>query len=108
MPALMLAAIYIHAAATGTIASLQFRDTWSTLPAHFVYSLLLAGALGEETGWRGFALPHMQTRLGPLAASLVLGLLWAFWHVPLWWLNPAPMPFVVYVPTVVCAAILFT
>ena len=108
MPALMLAAIYTHGAATGSLSSLQFRDTWSTLPAHFIYTLLLAGPLGEEPGWRGFALPRMQARFGPIAASLSLGLLWAFWHVPLWWLNPAPMPFLTYVPTVVCAAIFFT
>ena len=37
---------------------------------------------GEETGWRGFALPHLQERLGPLGGTLVLALLWAGWHVP--------------------------
>jgi uncharacterized protein len=52
---------------------------------YFVYMLsgLFAGPLGEELGWRGFALPRLQSRLGPLAASLVLGLLWASWHLPL-------------------------
>lgn len=43
--------------------------------AHFIF-----GPLFEETGWRGFALPRMQHRFGPMRASLLLGLLWSGWH----------------------------
>ena len=38
---------------------------------------------GEETGWRGFALPHLQRRHKPLVASLLLTFGWASWHLPL-------------------------
>jgi membrane protease YdiL (CAAX protease family) len=38
--------------------------------------------MGEEPGWRGFALPRLQTGRSALAASLVLGLIWAGWHLP--------------------------
>jgi membrane protease YdiL (CAAX protease family) len=44
---------------------------------------LLGGPLGEEAGWRGFALPRLQSRFSPLTSSLILGFLWANWHVPL-------------------------
>lgn len=43
----------------------------------------LDGALGEEPGWRGYATPALQSRLSPLAAAAVLGVLVAGWHVPL-------------------------
>lgn len=108
LPTLMMTAILLYAFTAGTLSSLQFRDTWTTLPAHFVYSLIFAGALGEEPGWRGFALPRMQARYGSLTASIVLGLLWAGWHLPLWWLNPAPMPYPIYVVALTLSTFLFT
>jgi membrane protease YdiL (CAAX protease family) len=48
---------------------------------------LLQGATGEEAGWRGFALPLLQEIHGPVKASLILGLIWNFWHFPLWLLS---------------------
>jgi hypothetical protein len=45
---------------------------------------LITGATGEELGWRGFALPYLQTRMNALAASVVPGALWGVWHLPLW------------------------
>ncbi len=45
-------------------------------------NLVITGALGEELGWRGFALPRLLQRWNPLIASLILGLIWGFWHLP--------------------------
>jgi CAAX protease family protein len=45
---------------------------------------LLAGPTGEETGWRGFALPRLLERHSPLKAGIILGIIWDFWHLPLW------------------------
>jgi len=48
---------------------------------------VLQGATGEEAGWRGFALPRLQETHGPVIASLILGLIWNFWHLPAWLLS---------------------
>jgi membrane protease YdiL (CAAX protease family) len=47
----------------------------------------LAGPTGEETGWRGFALPRLLKRYTPLKAGIVLGVIWDFWHLPLWFTS---------------------
>ena len=44
---------------------------------------LLVNGYGEETGWRGFALPLLQRRFSPLTAMLVLAVIWAGWHLPM-------------------------
>lgn len=50
----------------------------------FLVISLVTGAMGEELGWRGFALPWLQTRFNALGASLILGVVWGLWHLPLW------------------------
>ena len=52
------------------------------LPERFLFIVLFIG-LGEEPGWRGFALPELQRRYSALRASLILAPLWAVWHLPL-------------------------
>jgi membrane protease YdiL (CAAX protease family) len=49
----------------------------------FAAFTFLFGPLPEELGWRGYALPGLQARLSPLAASLVIGAVWGLWHLPL-------------------------
>jgi membrane protease YdiL (CAAX protease family) len=58
---------------------------WSGLVPGFFVLLLVPGFGGawEEPGWRGYALPRLQVGRSALLASLILGLLWAFWHLPL-------------------------
>jgi membrane protease YdiL (CAAX protease family) len=55
----------------------------TTLLGVFAATALYGGPLGEEPGWRGFALPRLQAVLSPLLASVVVGLGWAAWHLPL-------------------------
>ena len=67
-------------------------DKIAELPANFLFILLFIG-LGEEPGWRGFALPQLQARYTPFIASLILSPVWALWHLPLFG-NEFPWPIV--------------
>lgn len=70
---------------------------------------LVAGPLSEEPGWRGYALPRLEERHSALGASLILGTVWAFWHVPFYFLpNNVMIPFPIFVPQCIALSILFT
>jgi membrane protease YdiL (CAAX protease family) len=71
------------------MAWLVVPDSLTTLPRwdRLLYLLPLTlvtdpGPLGEEFGWRGFALPCLLRMRPPLAAALLLGVVWGFWHLP--------------------------
>lgn len=56
-------------------------DKWGVTGVAVV--ILIVNGFGEETGWRGFALARLQSRCSPLTATLIVGLLWALWHAPM-------------------------
>ena len=51
------------------------------LPALLLCGFFFVGAIGEELGWSGYAIEPLQARWGPLRASLILGAVWAAWHL---------------------------
>jgi uncharacterized protein len=55
------------------------------LPIVFLVVFFQAG-IAEEIGWRGYALPRLQQRWNALSSSLILGMVWAFWHLPSFWI----------------------
>lgn len=60
-------------------------EEWPFVILVFLYVFIFT-ALGEEIGWRGYALPRLLTHFTPFTSSLILGLVWAFWHLPLFWM----------------------
>lgn len=56
-------------------------------PAAVVLWLATFG-FGEETGWRGFALPHLQRRRTAVTATIIVAVMWAVWHAPYWFYLP--------------------
>lgn len=72
----------------GVVASLP-PFSWGT-PFMLTIALLVRGILnGEEIGWRGFALPHLQRRWNALTASLILGGIWTLFHLPIFFVQGA-------------------
>jgi uncharacterized protein len=72
--------------------------------------LLLGGPLGEEFGWRGYAQPVLQDRLGWRTASLVLGLVWGMWHLPLFYIAGTAqvhIPLALFLLSVLAMSVLF-
>ncbi|HSE51409.1 MAG TPA: CPBP family intramembrane glutamic endopeptidase, partial [Gemmatimonadales bacterium] len=87
---LFMAAIKLTAALTLRLATgdwPRFGDTPLLLMlAATLVSTLTLGQSGEEVGWRGYALPRMSTRFGVGPSSLILGVIWAVWHLPLFFI----------------------
>ena len=79
--AIALVQFGLYSALGGQADFSETRPWWVYL-VNLPIVMLFAGG-NEEPGWRGFALPKMLTSMSPFTASLVIGVLWALWHVPL-------------------------
>ena len=80
---LLSIAIVINLLMGGSMPSFAFfREGWYWAPVYFLLTLI-GGPLGEEFGWRGFALPNLQRKWNPTIASIILGTVWGLWHLPL-------------------------
>jgi len=62
--------------------NLGFEGAAIVLLLEFLRGFFMTGGINEESGWRGFALPRLQTRYSVIAASVIVGVLWALWHLP--------------------------
>jgi uncharacterized protein len=99
---------------TITVAFHLPHDSFFHHPPRTLAALIfgqLAVVLGEEPGWRGFALPRLIERLGPNVGTLVLGFAWALWHLPLFVVAGTPQygtPFVPFLVTLTAWSMVIT
>lgn len=82
MAAIKLTAALVHRILLGAWPAFTTQP-WILLFAAAVFSTVAGGQVGEELGWRGFALPRLEAKLGLRAGSVLLGAVWAAWHLPL-------------------------
>lgn len=99
----------------GAIPLSSVLQQWSLLftfyPLLLVPQVILGGGLGEEPGWRGFALPRLQGKSGAVPASLIVGVLWSCWHLPLFLvpeLSQANLNLVLFLLTGIALAVIMT
>jgi uncharacterized protein len=89
--AMTMAALLAFASGDSVIPEIGKRlaktlaDPYTTIS--FALGVFMKGPLPEELGWRGYALDQLQTRWSALASSLILGVLWAAWHLPLFFMK---------------------
>ncbi|MEM2875438.1 MAG: CPBP family intramembrane glutamic endopeptidase [Candidatus Bathyarchaeia archaeon] len=80
---------------------------WVVVPAFF-YILFLGGPVEEEFGWRGYALDRLQTLFNAFFSSVILGILWGLWHLPLFFMPRQEMYYNVPVWGFILGTILFS
>lgn len=84
------------------------RESLFMIP--FAVAISVPFQAGEELGWRGYALPRLAARFGLARASLLLGVVWACWHVPQFYIADADTyhrSFLVWAPQVVAMSVAF-
>jgi membrane protease YdiL (CAAX protease family) len=109
-PFVMLAALALHGALGGTIPASPTAGHIGMTLLQFVLVLLVGGPLGEEFGWRGYVLPALVPGLGWRWASLIVGAIWALWHLPLFYMAATPqaqMPMALFMASSVALSVLF-
>jgi membrane protease YdiL (CAAX protease family) len=78
--------LYLYHSLGGPAVDWSGLKTLYTVVPDFIL-LTIAAGIGEEFGWRGFLLPRLQTRYNAMVSGLIVGVAWATWHVPLFFIE---------------------
>lgn len=111
IPALIISAVAIQAFVSGTTINLtsQLPHNWSNkIPQIIIVTII---AIGEEIGWRGYALSRLQQKYNSLVAGLTVGGVWALWHFPGYLTGmgvPLNLSFILFIFWVLALSILMT
>src|SRR5215204_4296746 len=104
LTALMVVAVWVSTL-FGAPAPVVVATIAGTLSI-FLFSIFPGSAVGEELGWRGFALPRLQARHSALAASLIVGAAWGIYHFPLFLLGSPTRPLALFLPFAIGSVIM--
>jgi uncharacterized protein len=85
-PVLMMSVRAVQSAFGGPVSALPSGIEILLVLANFGFGLLVGGPLGEEFGWRGYAMNALTARLKWPVAALIVGVIWGLWHVPLFFM----------------------
>lgn len=109
--AVLLLSIAISTLAGRPVAGWQDPARLYLIIPIFAYVTILGGPLGEEIGWRGYALPRIQQTSSPTIAALVVGLAWALWHAPLFAIDGTvqqSVPGVAFAVQIITTSVIYT
>lgn len=110
-PVVVLASLGV-AIATGTTPSFPWEGNLLVLPIAFVFILFLGGPIQEEFGWRGYLLDELQARFGAVASGVLIGIVWAIWHLPLFYIPSETIyyrnPFLGFAVSITLFSVLLT
>ena len=105
----LLPGLFVYALLGGNIAGFSILG----LLLMFVPAIFISG-LGEEMGWRGYALTKLQLTNNPLISSLIIGVFWGLWHIPIiYWMSSQTgllflVEFGLYVLLLTAGSVIFT
>jgi uncharacterized protein len=109
-PAIIFLSIAIYGASGSVIPAPTFTWNFPILIVNVALGFVLGGPLGEEFGWRGYALPAISVRLNWRIASLLVGVIWSVWHLPLFFMVGTPqshMSFIVFLLSTTAESVMF-
>ncbi len=109
-PLAMGLSLGLHAISGGTIPGMPVQGTILFMVAQFVLITIFGGPLGEEFGWRGYALPALTDLLGWRWAAVLIGIIWGLWHLPLFLMSGTPqaeLPLGLFLASTVALSVVF-
>ncbi|MFO7928671.1 MAG: type II CAAX endopeptidase family protein [Candidatus Humimicrobiaceae bacterium] len=113
MPVLVGSTLVIYILFEGKAGLPEFTlisQPWLIIPLFFL-SFFALGAIQEEFGWRGYALDLMQKKWNALLSSLMLGIIWAIWHLPLFFIQgtmQSKVPFYIFLLSTLGVTVIYT
>lgn len=112
VPTISILAAVVNASFGGeNTGTTNFQNWFLVLPLLLATIVVDPGPLGEELGWRGFALPRLLDNMGALPASVLVGFFWGIWHLPAWFVPALPQsgfPLPVFIAWTIAISVLMT